>query len=147
MRAASDRDPRGDRAARRRWLRATGIRLALLLASAAAGLVVYLVVDSAWLAWAVALFVLMNAWALYLFVRYRRPRPAALSADSNSTDAAFADEQAARRAAYQQVVHDLFPLASRPQLFSRPFKGADNAWRRSGKKPPDDENDEQEENG
>ena len=151
MRAASDRDPRdhrGDRAARRRWLRATGIRLALLLASAAAGLVVYLVVDSAWLAWAVALFVLMNAWALYLFVRYRNaPRPAAPSAASNSTDAAVADEQAARRAAYQQVVHDLFPLASRPQLFSRPFKGADDAWRRSGKKPPDDENDEQDENG
>lgn len=123
-------------------MRATGLRLALLLVSAAAGVVVYLVVDSPWVAWAVALFVLMNVWALYLFVRYRNaPLSSATSAGSNSTEATVADTQTARRAAYRKVVHDLFPLASRPQLFSRPFNGAEDAWRRSGEKHPDDEND------
>ena len=142
MRAASERGSRRNRAARRRWLRATGLRLALLLVSAAAGVVVYLVVDSAWVAWAVALFVLMNLWALYLFVRYRDTAlSSATSAGSNSTTAIVTDEQTARRAAYQKVVHDLFPLASRPQLFSRPFKGPEDAGRRGGTKHPDHEDD------
>lgn len=142
MRAASGRGPAGDRAVRRRWRRATGIRLALLLTSAAAGLVVYVIVGSAWVAWAVALFVVMNVWALYLLVRYRDARrSAAPSVASNRTDAAVDDEPSARRAAYQQVVHDLFPLASRPELFSTPFRGAGAARRRRGEKHPDDEND------
>lgn len=130
------------RSTRWRWARATGLRLGLLVTAAAAGVGVYLVVDSAWLAWAVALFVTMNVWSLYLFVRYRNaPAPSASADTSERVGTADDDEQAVRRAAYQKVVHDLFPLASRPQLFSRPFKGAREAWRRSGEQHPDDEGD------
>lgn len=129
---------------RRRWARATGLRLGLLSTAAAAGFGVYRVVDSAWLAWAVALFVTVNLWSIYLFVRYQNaPVPSATSGDSGGlgqTNVAD-DEQTVQHAAYQKVVHDLFPLASRPQLFSRPFKGAAEAWRRSGKQRPDDKSD------
>ncbi len=129
------------RSARGRWARAATLRLGLLLTAAAAGVGVYLVVDSAWLAWAVALFVMVNVWSLYLFVRYRNaPSPSADARGSNRSDADDG-EQAVRRAAYQKVVHDLFPLASRPQLFARPFKGAREAWRRSGEQHPEDEGD------
>lgn len=127
-----------------RWARATALRLGLLAIAATAGFGVYRVVDSAWLAWAVALFVTVNLWSVYLFVRYRNaPVPSSTSGDSNGcgqTNAAN-DEQAVRRAAYQKVVHHLFPLASRPQLLSRPFKGAGEAWRRSNEQRPDDKSD------
>lgn len=142
MRASAGRDPARGRDACQLWLRATGFRLGLLGVAAAAGFGVYRVVDSAWLAWAVALFVLMNLWSVYLFLRYRKgPRPSATAPASDGADVGGSDEGAARRAAYQQVVHDLFPLASRPQLFSKPFKGADDAWRRAGQKHPEHEND------
>lgn len=135
-------EPRAADTPRRRWARATGIRLGLLGTAAAAGFGVSRLVDSAWVAWAVALFVLVNLWSIYLFARYRTgPTPSANADASHGAAAADGDEQATRRAAYQKVVHDLFPLASRPQRFSRPLKGVEDAWRRGGDQRPDDEND------
>ncbi len=122
---------------RGRWILAWSIRAALLAIAAAAAVVAYSILESVWMAVAVGCFTALNVWSIYLVMKYRAPGPAGIPPDGSDTrpGASEPDEQVARRAAYQKVVRDLFPLASRPDLLSKPFAGAGGAWRRSGRHP------------
>lgn len=134
--------------ARRRWTVAWIVRVAFVVAVAAAVWAADRVFDSAWIAAAAGCLVLTTPWTAYLFVTHRRSGAGSATrgrAAPRDRAPAAPDDAAARRAAYRKVRQDLFPLASRPEQLARPFAGAREAWERSRPVPsaeepgPDDE--------
>ncbi|XGX78984.1 hypothetical protein LQK93_01782 [Terrabacter sp. BE26] len=132
--------------ARRRWVIAWSVRVAFVVVVAAAAWVANRVFGSAWAALAVGCLVLTTPWTLYMLITHRQPGGGQAQQARATTRAGTSDDSdvAARRRAYRRARQDLFPLASRPQLLSKPFAGAREAWERSHPTPPSKDADEDE---
>ena len=125
--------------ARRRWAIAWSVRVVFVVVVAAAVWVANRVFDSGWVALAVGCLVLTTPWTLYLLITHRQPqsgqaKQTAATTPRETSDAS--DVAAARREAYRKVRQDLFPLASRPELLSKPLAGAREVWERSDPTSP-----------
>ncbi|MGO4604417.1 hypothetical protein [Terrabacter sp. 2YAF2] len=115
------------------------MRVAFVVAVAAAAWVANRVFDSGWVALAVGCLVLTTPWTLYLLITHRQPQGGQAKQAAATTPRETSDDSdvaAAGREAYRKVRQDLFPLASRPELLSKPLAGAREAWERSHPTPP-----------